>query len=669
METSSKYEVVSNVCCLKAILGFVVLAISTSVVATYLRFEPGVISRILLFSLTTYFWFRSLSDALPSKREVLTFGFFSVAMSICLVLGFHIVIGDDTYSGLKDENYISRCSWVDLLAFFAMIPSLFLLSFGGFRLIGSRRLAEIECETCELNPDRYRIDFKFTVLFALLLFCCWVPYLVVYYPGLIFGDTLSSLNQILGYAPWSNHHPAPYTAFLGLCILTAHLMGFGNAAGCGLYCVLQMLFIAGCLSYFASWIMSLFALSRFAKVAIRLLFLVLFGLSPHFASYSIALWKDPIFSVALLMLSLFVFDAVLGRRVYRTLLRIVAFAMFSLLVVFFRNNGIYIVLALCVLMAVACFVDRRRRILRFGDGSGRNGSSQIGVATHKRSRSDHGDAPFLPIISVSCFVVLLYCFVSGPVYSMLNIEKSPISESLGIPINQMARVAAYDGEMDQADREYLDRVFPLEEYKSHYYPCCTDNLKWNEEFNSEALMDGFPEHWVSMLLKNPIAYLEAWELQTFGYWSINQHAVDDFGNISGGVPRNASEGYSDQLLAFGIDPEVGIQNETIRGLFPLDEAFLSIGILFWIVIYLACCMIASRRTRWVLALVPSLALMLTLFVASPIWYWPRYAATLEFSLPLYIALFFLLSSQKRPFSIMRRPDMSTLSQADSVGSM
>lgn len=40
----------------------------------------------------------------------------------------------------------------------------------------------------------------------------------------------------------------------------------------------------------------------------------------------------------------------------------------------------------------------------------------------------------------------------------------------------------------------------------------------------------------------------------------------------------------------------------------------------------------------VFALVPSLALVGTLVVASPIWHWPRYGAALHFLIPLYIAI-------------------------------
>ena len=45
-----------------------------------------------------------------------------------------------------------------------------------------------------------------------------------------------------------------------------------------------------------------------------------------------------------------------------------------------------------------------------------------------------------------------------------------------------------------------------------------------------------------MLVKNPLVYFEAWEMQTFGYWTVNHPSVVFHqGNINGGVPRTAEE--------------------------------------------------------------------------------------------------------------------------------
>ena len=50
----------------------------------------------------------------------------------------------------------------------------------------------------------------------------------------------------------------------------------------------------------------------------------------------------------------------------------------------------------------------------------------------------------------------------------------------------------------------------------------------------------FSMHWISMGIENPIVYFESWELQTFGYWTINHPLVLlHNGNINGGAPPNA----------------------------------------------------------------------------------------------------------------------------------
>ena len=43
-----------------------------------------------------------------------------------------------------------------------------------------------------------------------------------------------------------------------------------------------------------------------------------------------------------------------------------------------------------------------------------------------------------------------------------------------------------------------------------------------------------------------------------------------------------------------------------------------------------------------LALAPSLGLIATLLLASPIWYWPRYGAAVQFLLPVYLMFFLLI---------------------------
>lgn len=179
-------------------------------------------------------------------------------------------------------------------------------------------------------------------------------------------------------------------------------------------------------------------------------------------------------------------------------------------------------------------------------------------------------------------------------------------------------------------------------------PTCTDSLKWSASFNNAALENDFFEHWLSLFIQNPRVYFEAWKLQTFGFWTVNQPDVYTKLNISGGVPRKTVEAYAADLDVYQINAENKLGHDSLRNVFPQDSRSIPISVIFWSVAFLSICLCLSGRARWVIALVPSLALLGTLIVASPIWYWPRYGAAVQFLIPFYVALVVMRKQDSKP---------------------
>lgn len=158
------------------------------------------------------------------------------------------------------------------------------------------------------------------------------------------------------------------------------------------------------------------------------------------------------------------------------------------------------------------------------------------------------------------------------------------------------------------------------------------------------------EHWFSMLVRNPNAFFQAWELQTFGFWTVNTEQQAGWSwNISGGVPRNANPDFVGELANFDISSNPMALDEKWTALFPIDSWSVPIGWLFWLVVYLVCCLGISKRGSWLLFLMPSLILLGTLAIASPIYYWPRYGAALQFLIPFFLLLFVFLFRNARVF--------------------
>lgn len=595
---------------LKQNLLIILAAISNFFLCLYLQFEPRVVFGVAFFLLTlkaaTF-----LKGTSFQKRELIAIGLFAFLFDLSLILGFHITITGSTYNGSAFENHISPYSIIDFVALVFIFPGLFTMLLAAYSLfVRSHKTslppkASHSTNNLKINP----LGIKTTILLALVPFICWIPYLLIYWPGFIFGDTLSSLAQATGLAPYSNHHPFLYTMFIKMCLKIGNILGIGNTGGCVLYCLIQMSFMAYAFSYLSRWVTARCSLKNYCALIIVLVF----SLSPYVATYSIAMWKDPFFSTALALATLLLMDFILskGAIIKTNKAWIPCFVALLIIISFSRNNGIYIVVCIEIVLLAYWIIVKK----------GPRNFSNIGKLTG----------------TIACVVALCFA-ITGPVYRTLDVAPSPRAESVGILLNQMARVAALDGDMTESDREYLNSIVPLDEYKTLYTPTCTDNLKWSASFNSAALENGFFGHWLSLFAQNPRAYFEAWELQTFGFWAINQPDAHSRLNISSGIPRNTVEAYATDLNVYQINAENKLEHDSLRDVFPQDSRSIPISIIFWTVLFLSICLCLSGRARWIIALVPSLALLGTLIVASPIWYWPRYGAAVQFLIPFYVAL-------------------------------
>lgn len=522
-------------------------------------------------------------------------------LALSLVLGHHIHLGENTYSGTIVDNFIEPYSWFDAVAYICIFYVLMLMARSITQITLGYRLKDTSRTVTKVSSIPLKPFFISSATIAVL----WLPYLLAYWPGLIFGDTLSSLNQIFG-APLSNHHPVVFTLIMKLCIQIASIFGLSRTSGVAIYTILQMAFMAICLGYLAVWFIERLGIQK----QFVWLMIAIFGISPYIATYSIALWKDPVFSCSICIICVILADAVLAREIALSQFQKIALCLLSLTAMLFRNNGVYIVLALVLLLAATSIVSNVRK-QSFG---------------------------YVSILFPLCISLAAYLVISGPVYSALHVIPTEKVESLGIPLNQMARVAALNGDMSDSDRTYMDSLLPLEQYKDKYRPTCTDMLKWDPGFNSEPLSNNFWSHWISMMIRNPKVYFEAWEIQTCGYWTVNvPAAVQNTSNINGGVPRNVNPEYN---IGYDITSKNLFKFDCIRNALPLTSYSISGGLVFWVLIIACTILILNKRWQWILPILPLLLLYGTLFIASPIWYWPRYIFTAQLALPVAIVLLY-----------------------------
>lgn len=536
----------------------------------------------------------------------------SALFSISVVLSNHICITGGTYAGTVKENYIAPYSVADFGTFVVVFVVSFIivmLAYGACR----HQLSKPAKEQASIHP----LTPKPILLYAGCIALLHIPYLLAYWPGFIFGDSISSINQALGNTGYSNHHPVAYTMIIQGCISFAHSLGLSTTSGCALYSLFQTIIMALSYSILIQWIVQRLGARKVWAIAL----IAVFGITPYIATYSIAMWKDPLFSAAIVVITVLLFDliATKGTIAKTSKAWIPLFAFESIVIVFLRSNGIAIEALLLVGLLAYAILSRKR-----------------------------SDCRMLAAVSaIPAIAIAASLLITGPIYNALGISPNEKVEGLGVPLNQMARVVAYDGDMTESDKEYMSSLLPLEQYEEVYAPTCTDPLKWNAQFNPEPLTDGFWPHWLSMLVKNPLVYFEAWEMQTFGYWTVNHPSVVFHqGNINGGVPRTAED--PREAPSLGIQPKNLFGNDLVYSILPYDNYSIPIGWLTWLLLFVSMVFALTKKAKWILPLIPSLALILSLLIASPIWYWERYAAALQFLLPFYIAMLFVIPKTTVP---------------------
>ena len=138
-----------------------------------------------------------------------------------------------------------------------------------------------------------------------------------------------------------------------------------------------------------------------------------------------------------------------------------------------------------------------------------------------------------------------------------------------------------------------------------------------------------------MMMKNPRLAFEGWELLTVGYWSVT-HFTFDTGNISKGCLWCFKWWTKDH----GIKTKNLLESRFFdsRAVFNQYDATIPLGFLTWLVILITLLALMRKNASAQMATLPLLALLLSLFLATPIQYWERYGYALSLSAPLLIVL-------------------------------
>lgn len=419
-------------------------------------------------------------------------------------------------------------------------------------------------------------DRRFYLLCFGFLFLSWVPVLLASWPGIFSYD---SGWQLAAFADGeiTGHHPILHTALLGVTQAVGNALTGSNQLGAVLYSLIQMLIMA---ALYADLV--LFLRQKRAPLWLWLGTVFFLGLHPVNGLMALCATKDSIFTAvfAAFVVRLLRIEAdrelFFGSRKRQILFCVHVFFLFAL-----RNNGFHTFL-LCIPFLLLVFRRYWKRML------------------------------------ILCLICLgLYALYNGPVYSALRIEKGDPREMCSVLMQSAARVYNLDNQgLTEEEKEAFLSIIS-EEGMNSYLPRFADTVK--AEFDGKKFAENpapFLKAWFSAGMRHKKIYVDAFLVNTFGYWYPG-NSIED--SSSG---RDYFEYYCKE---FREDVDVVMEsklpalsefyrkigNEASFQKVPVVSATFNLGVYTWLWLF-ACLLLFYRKERGrLLILVPFGAYFLT----------------------------------------------------------
>lgn len=441
----------------------------------------------------------------------------------------------------------------------------------------------------------------FWIAFIIILIL-WLPYILSFFPGGVFADTIVSINEALGNTKLYNHNPVLHTLILRLFLNIGMIFSETNGISLGLmlYTVAQVIAMVTVISYFIYWTYNRGISKKY--VILEILFFGLFKLIPL---YAISIWKDTIFCLVLFLYIIFLADIVYKKGKNLTKLTgVIHYLILTILVIFLRNNGIYIILFSTVMF----FFIFRKKIL--------NQLRKFSIAT---------------------IIVIIICYtIQGPIFNMLDMN-TELVESLGMFLQQICYVVSKDGDITDEQEEFINNIIPIETIKTAYSPCVVDTIKWSQDFNSKYLEENKAEFfkiWFEIFWQNPVAYFKAYLLNSIGFWDVNKSTINAYTNHTmwptlQGNPAYEQHDYIEKITKHSIRDSL--------------EPHIYISSAVFLLITLIGCIMTIYRKKYINLLIyaPMIATWITIMIAVPVAFALRYVYILVLALPLSIIVPFL----------------------------
>lgn len=510
---------------------------------------------------------------------------FATLFSTMLIVSCHVFYEPNGKSTVETA-YVTDFSFLDFIGVVLVIPLVYMVL-----------KAIVFClkSVSELFWNEERKANKWILIgFFVLIMVLWFPYLPSHWPGGIYADTVDSIHIALGKTEMDSHNPILYTMIWKFMFwITGAFSGETEYRALNLFTVVQTVSLAFMHAGFLYYCYRKGIQKKFIAVC-----LLLIGLYPLYPYYGVSLWKDTLFSMAIFIFSVFLYDVFKEETTNVSWKQMLLYGVLSILIMFLRNNGIYIALFYSFIIVFMCLKNRRAIAKKVG--------------------------------MVSLVIIAGAWIIQGPVWDKCgyNIDRSV--ESLGIPIQQTAYIISTNGNVSEEDLRVLNEIMPIENWQALYNPVVADNIKFDPSFDKsyfEENTEEFVRVYLNLVLNNPVKAVKAYCLETLGFWNV-------FESSSSAYICNAHFGNVEYFMSDYFDYYMNISfKEMVE-----PKTYLSAAVFVWMMIATVCICLAKRNYMGIVPVLPTLGLWLSVMAATPVGFSFRYVYGVFLCVPLYLII-------------------------------
>lgn len=456
----------------------------------------------------------------------------------------------------------------------------------------------VVCETVEVG----HFPIKLWLIYSGILLLCMLPLFLLNFPGTMTVDSFDQLQQVRGITCYSDHHPWAHTLLIKVFFSMGNGITGNVTAGIATYIFAQMIIVAISVGY---------AIACLAEAGMKKCWqigvLLGFVLYPYNLAYAITMWKDIIFSAGVLVLTVTIYRIVV-LKVSFGIRDISLFTICGLDMCLLRHNGFYAYILMMVVIIVYRLV----------------------------TKADKQTSIKLGIIAIGTIAMVL--LVRGPIQNACGVEEGDYGHNLAIPLQQIARVVAYNGDYSEEDAEKLEKINSIVYIQNNYEPGGADNMiQWLVAGDSDYFLQHRAEYiglWLKLGIRNPHAYLKAFLDQTKGYYTTMMPEQIAYYGI---LPNH--DGLDNApLVGARVRIKINELCSKIQDVLPVYAIGYSMGALMLILVLFAGIEICRGRYEMLLVHLPVVALMCSIVIAAPLVADMRYAYSLMLAMPTLTAM-------------------------------